>query len=205
MGINRILNQNYTYNRGPKNGVSSISKYNKMTPNSSTLKHSNMGKYNYISFPANSTHHKDFSMQNISITNKPNASFNIQHINDTPTKPIIKDDSRPNLHSNKKASINTSIIKEDVDILSDSTNNSLEEVFKRQNRPDPLFIKINFVVKKIGDAQTLNVLRFLDKYNGQLTQEEVMEKLENIVGKASLHGISKTLVAIFKISSYKFR
>lgn len=139
------------------------------------------------------------------------ASFNISYTNETPTKLLTKDKSYTQVEKPKSIIVNTAIknpsktqitVEEIAEAL---PYINLEEVFKKKNRSDELFMKINFLPKKIGDAQTLCVLKYLDKANGEKTKDEVMKDLECIVGKINMHGIEKTLTGIFKTSFYKFK
>lgn len=82
---------------------------------------------------------------------------------------------------------------------------SLEDVYKKQNLSDEVFIKIKFMKRKLGDAQTLGVLKILDKANNTLTKESLYEELIKLIGKQGLIGIEQTLSSIVKVSGFKFK
>ena len=82
---------------------------------------------------------------------------------------------------------------------------SLEDIYKKQNLSDEVFIKIKFMKRKLGDAQTLGVLKVLDKANNTLSKENLNEELIKLIGKQGLIGIEQTLSSIVKASGFKFK
>lgn len=83
--------------------------------------------------------------------------------------------------------------------------NYLEEIFKKQNLSDEIYIKIKFMKRKLGDAQTLNVIKQIDKSNGMTTRDELNSELIKIIGREGLLGIEQTLNYIIKSSGVKFK
>lgn len=91
-------------------------------------------------------------------------------------------------------------------IIKPSQNqNYLEDIFKKQNLSDEIYIKIKFMKRKLGDAQTLNVIKQIDKSNGMTTRDELNSELIKIIGREGLLGIEQTLNYIIKSSGVKFK
>jgi len=82
---------------------------------------------------------------------------------------------------------------------------SLESVFKRQDHTNMIVIQMNFIKKKSGEDKLINILRLLDKGQGEITEEEATEKIISIVGQVNYNSIHQTLQRVLKISNYKFK
>jgi len=81
----------------------------------------------------------------------------------------------------------------------------VEDIYKRQNLSDEIFIKIKFMKRKLGDSQTLVIVKLIDKHNGNSTREELNNEIIRIIGKEGLLSIEQTLNYIIKMSGIKFK
>ncbi len=59
--------------------------------------------------------------------------------------------------------------------------------------------------RKLGDSQTLVIVKLIDKHNGNSTREELNNEIIRIIGKEGLLSIEQTLNYIIKMSGIKFK
>lgn len=90
--------------------------------------------------------------------------------------------------------------------VTESNNSlSLEELFKKQDYSNEVTIKLNFIKKKSGEDKLINILRYLDKMVGQVTEKEAYDKISLIVGEQNFSSIQHTLTKALKCAEYKFK
>lgn len=99
---------------------------------------------------------------------------------------------------------NTNTVNTNKSIIT-YNNTSLEAIFKRQDYTNDITIKLNFIKKKSGEDQLINVLRFLDKNVNMISEKEAIDKIISIVGEKIFSSIHQTLSRVLKSIEYKFK
>ncbi len=181
---NLKMENNISMNVKSPDHINSISNYSKNVPYSCQGKVGTAFKIN------NTNNNSNFNKSTIKSTTNKNDNFK----NISPC--YINKESKVTMNYNINMASN---------LHGNEQNPTLEEILNKQDFSNMITTRLNFIKKKIGEDKLKNILRYLDRNKGQLTEDEIIAKIISIIGKTEYNLIQKNIHIILKDYNYKFK